>query len=267
MPEFTTDDGAQIYYETEGEGEPTIVFVHGWCSNLRHWDLQAQHFSSRNRVLRLDRRGYGRSPVPPGYCFDLDREATDIAQLLASLAIDDAVVVGHAGGVPTAIAFAASSPESVRALVCEEGAALPADPAIEAMLVAMVEQLSGPGYVDAMKAIYPGFFHPDTDKERVAAYAADAAETAPDVAVAYLAAMPTMDTDKRAQRLSMPVLFLWAEQPLMPVTLEQLRVGVTQAELVEIPGAAHFAHLDAPDRFNAQLDRFLDDVGTGPKGH
>jgi hypothetical protein len=36
-----------------------------------------------------------------------------------------------------------------------------------------------------MKAIYPGFFHPNTDREQIAAYAADAAETSQEVAVAY----------------------------------------------------------------------------------
>jgi pimeloyl-ACP methyl ester carboxylesterase len=262
MPEFTTDDGARINYVVEGEGEPTLVFVHGWCSNLRHWDPQADHFATRHRVLRLDRRGYGRSPMPASYHFDVEREAADIAQLMASLSITDAVVVGHAGGVPTAITFAAGYPELVGALVCEEGAALPADPSLEAMLTGMIDQLSGPNYDDVMKAIYPGFFHPGADKDLVAACAADAAQTPQEVAVGYLAAMPTMDMEQRARSLRVPVLFAWAEQPLMPVTLEQLQESVPRARLVEIPGTAHFAHLDAPDRFNEQLDMFIEDVGT-----
>jgi pimeloyl-ACP methyl ester carboxylesterase len=262
MSEFTADDGARLEYVVEGEGEPAIVFVHGWCSNLRHWDPQAEHFASRHRVLRLDRRGYGRSPAPASYSFDLDREAADIAQLAASLSIRDAVVVGHAGGVPTAIAVAAGYPELVRALVCEEGAALPPDPAAAAMLAGMIEQLSGPNYTDTMKSIYPGFFHPDTDKERVAACAADAAGTAQEVAVGYLAAMPTLDTHQRARSVRVPALFVWAEQPLMSITLEQLQESVPQAQLVEVPGTAHFAHLDAPELFNEQLESFIDDVAT-----
>ena len=50
----------------------------------------------------------------------------------------------------------------------------------------------------------------------------------------------------------------WAQQPLMPVTLAQLRELVPQAQLVEIPGTAHFAHLDAPDLFHQQLDVFIE---------
>ena len=62
----------------------------------------------------------------------------------------------------------------------------------------------------------------------------------------------------------MPVLFVWAEQPLMPVTLEDLQDTVPQATLVEIPGTAHFAHLDAPNRFNEELGRFIDRLVTSP---
>ncbi len=262
MPEFLADDGARIYYEVDGGGERAIVFVHGWCSNLRHWDPQADHFRAGYRVVRVDRRGYGRSPVAEGYVFDVDREADDIAQLARSLSITDAVVVGHAGGAPTAITLAARHPDLVRALVCEEGAALPADPATGAIVAAMVEQLDAPGYADAMKAIYPTFFHPDTDVDLVAACAADAAETPKDVAVGYISAMPTLATDQTARTLQMPVLFIWAEQPLMPVTLEQLQDVIPQAQLVELPGSAHFAHLDAADEFNTQLDQFLDHLAT-----
>ena len=141
---------------------------------------------------------------------------------------------------------------------------LPFDPAVDAMLAAMIEQLTGPGYAEAMKVIYPGFFHPDTDRDLVAACATDAAKTSPQVAVAYLAAMSTMDTGTPARNLRAPVLFVWAEQPLMPVTLEDLQDTVPQATLVEIPGTAHFAHLDAPNRFNEELGRFIDRLVTSP---
>src|SRR3954447_11830020 len=170
MPTFITDDGAQIEYEIEGTGEPILLFVHGWCSNLRHWDPQAQYFATKHRVLRVDRRGYGRSPAPANYSFSAEREANDLAQLAASVGVKDAVVVGHAGGTPTAITLAAYHPALVRAVGSEEGAALPPDPASRAMLDAMVKQLAGPQYNDAIQAIYPGFFHPNTDAQRVASY-------------------------------------------------------------------------------------------------
>ena len=259
MPEFTTDDGARIYFEMEGDagGKPVLLFVHGWCSNLRHWDPQAEYFSRDYRVLRLDRRGYGRSPAPANYSFDFGREATDIAQLASSLGISEAVVVGHAGGIPTAIGLAAVYPNLVRALVCEDGTPQEPDPRQKTMLAPILQQLNGPDYQSGMKNVYPGFFHPNTDPKRVAAVASEAAETSPQVAVAFITSMPAIDTDTLARTLRMPVLFVMAEQSLSSTTPEELQQTVKQAQFVKIPDTGHFVHLDAPESFNLELERFL----------
>jgi pimeloyl-ACP methyl ester carboxylesterase len=102
MPEFSTDSGARLYYEVEGKGDgPALLFVHGWCSNVRHWDPQAEYFARRHRVLRVDRLGHGRSTKSGQYVFDFEHEAADIAQLAASVGVTAAVVIGHAAGIPT----------------------------------------------------------------------------------------------------------------------------------------------------------------------
>ncbi len=260
MPSFTTDDGARINYELEGEGPP-LLFVHGWCSNLRHWEPQARHFAARHRVLRVDRRGYGQSPVPAGYAFDREREVADLAQLATSVGVRDAVVVGHAGGGPTAMALAAERPDLVRALVCEEFGPFPPDPGGSAMVSGLLQQLDGPGYRGAMTAIYPGFFHPDTGRELVSAYASDAAATHPEVATGYLRAMTTMAPTPGAA-LPMPVLFVWAEQALRPASADDLRELVPQSQFVQVPASGHFVHLDAPEAFNREIDRFVDSLGS-----
>ena len=61
-----------------------------------------------------------------------------------------------------------------------------------------------------------------------------------------------------------PVLFVWAEQPLMAITLEQLQESVPHAQLLGVAGTAQFAHLDKPARFNEQLDRFIDGLESSP---
>ena len=53
------DDGMLSRYETRGVGNPPLVFVDGWCSNLRHWDEQVRHFAPRHCVVTVDRRGRG----------------------------------------------------------------------------------------------------------------------------------------------------------------------------------------------------------------
>jgi pimeloyl-ACP methyl ester carboxylesterase len=258
MPEFTTDEGARLYYEVDGEGAgPALLFVHGWCSNLRHWDPQAEYFARDRQVLRVDRLGHGRSTVPDHYVFDFEREAADIAKLAASVGVTDAVVVGHAAGIPTAIGLAAGHADLVRGLVCEDGVPQRPNPAQKATLAPMVEQLTGPDYRAGMKAVYPTFFHPDTNRTLVDAVTSEAARTPREVALAFLDAMPTLDTSTPASQLGIAVLFVMGEQSIAPTTVETLQETIKQAQLVEVPGTGHFVHLDAPSAFNYELDRFL----------
>ena len=75
-------DGARLYYETAGEGDP-LVFVHGFTLNARMWDDQWDAFASDYKVVRYDARGFGRSDTATGpYCHWRDLRA--VVQHLAS---------------------------------------------------------------------------------------------------------------------------------------------------------------------------------------
>lgn len=54
-------DGSQISYEIYGQGEPTLVFVHGWSCDTRYWRAQLPYFSKNHRVVVLDLAGHGHS--------------------------------------------------------------------------------------------------------------------------------------------------------------------------------------------------------------
>src|SRR5947207_15702524 len=54
-------DGVPIHYETRGQGEPALVFVHGWAIDSRYWDGQVPVFARDHRVVTLDLAGHGRS--------------------------------------------------------------------------------------------------------------------------------------------------------------------------------------------------------------
>src|SRR5258705_8696629 len=53
-------NGESLNYEVAGEGA-ALVLIHGWSLNLRMWDRQASELSRRFRVIRYDRRGFGKS--------------------------------------------------------------------------------------------------------------------------------------------------------------------------------------------------------------
>jgi len=97
MGTITTKDGTEIFYKDWGTGQP-VVFSHGWPLNADAWDDQSFLVASNGfRAIAHDRRGHGRSSQPwTGN--ELDTYADDLAELIETLDLNDAVLVGHSTG-------------------------------------------------------------------------------------------------------------------------------------------------------------------------
>jgi pimeloyl-ACP methyl ester carboxylesterase len=97
MSTITTKDGTQIYYKDWGAGQP-IVFSHGWPLSADAFEDQMFYLAERGyRCIAHDRRGHGRSDQP-WHGNDLDTYADDLATLVETLNLKDAIHVGHSTG-------------------------------------------------------------------------------------------------------------------------------------------------------------------------
>jgi non-heme chloroperoxidase len=97
MPTIGTRDGTQIYYKDWGSGPP-IVLSHGWPLTADSWEAQMLFLASHGfRCIAHDRRGHGRSSQPwTGN--EMDTYADDLATLIETLDLRNAVIVGFSTG-------------------------------------------------------------------------------------------------------------------------------------------------------------------------
>ncbi|MFJ9822878.1 alpha/beta fold hydrolase [Streptomyces sp. NPDC101160] len=105
-------DGGEVWAEdTGGDGLP-MVLVHPGVGDSTIWDPVLASLTGRQRLIRYDARGYGRSPAPvTSYT-----AAGDLAAVLDHFGLDRAVLVGSSMGGAASLSLTLDAPERVAGL-------------------------------------------------------------------------------------------------------------------------------------------------------
>lgn len=100
----------EIWSDQVGPADaPLVVLVHGTMDRSMGMSRLSRRLDHRFRVLRYDRRGYGRS-TPHSGPFDM---AAQVRDLMALLADRPAVLVGHSYGGNVVLAAASQFPDQI----------------------------------------------------------------------------------------------------------------------------------------------------------
>jgi non-heme chloroperoxidase len=106
MPYFTTSDGAEIYFNDLGEGQP-VILSHGWPLSSDAWQVELKLLAENGyRAIAHDRRGHGKSSQP-WQGNDMETYARDLHELVEHLDLHDLVVIGHSTGGGEVVKYAA----------------------------------------------------------------------------------------------------------------------------------------------------------------
>src|SRR5918998_2096009 len=125
--------GHRVIYRIAGSGPP-VVLIHGMVNSSRHWERVALALADRYTVIAPDLIGHGDSATPRGD-YSLGAHAAVIRDVLSSIGVDRASIVGHSLGGGVAMQFFWQFPQRTErlALVSSGGLGREVSPLLRSM--------------------------------------------------------------------------------------------------------------------------------------
>ncbi len=261
-------NGVSLPYEITGSGEP-LVLIHGWAVHMGFWDTDVEALARHYTVIRYDRRGFGGATGKP----DLTADPADLEALLNELGIPRAHVMGHSQGAAVALTFALRYLEIVDGLVLfgappPEGFGLP--PGEDGPRFAEWAAIGKAHGVDSLKAAIGAWAVQQFGDNPEELMARAGPLLGPYTGLDLIDPDPPLNlvAPARIDELHLvgaPTLVLVGERemPHTRLTADALAYGIPNAEKVVIPGGGHTVNWAEPERFAAEVLRFLRVVDDG----
>jgi pimeloyl-ACP methyl ester carboxylesterase len=109
-------DNVQLHYLTAGKAPSAVILLHGFAETSRMWRPIMPTLAEKFTVIAPDLPGIGDSSIPADNKIDMITAAKQIHNLVRSLKIEKARVVGHDIGLMVAYAYAAQFPNETEKL-------------------------------------------------------------------------------------------------------------------------------------------------------
>lgn len=276
---LTTPDGARLYFQVQGEGDPAVVMCDGIGCDGFAWKYLLPQMKQNHRVVRWHYRGHGRSGVPDDRSrIGFQHTADDLGLVLDAAGVDKALVFGHSMGVQVTLEFHRRHPERCVGLLLMCGSyGFPLDTVHDDTLLrqvfpfvrTLVELLPGPMrklHQLAMKtelalelALRLELNRELLQRNDLVPYFDHLARMDPVVFVRTLESLAEHTAWDHLPRINVPTLIIGGEQDrFTPLWLSRrMAESIRGSEFMIVPRGSHTAPLEQPELVAQRIERFL----------
>jgi 3-oxoadipate enol-lactonase len=249
--------------DSGGSGVP-VVLAHAIGCDHRMWHELAAELAPRYRVIAIDARGHGRSPVPPRP-YTLEAMAADAAALLDRLGIARAHWIGLSMGGMVGQAFALSHPGRLDRLVLANTTSSYGAEG-RALWQARARLVEDGGLAAIHDAVAQRYFSESFRRDHPAIVAGVMQRFLETPQAGYLGccdAIAALDYSAELPRIGARTLVIAgaADAGTPPAMSEAIAAKIPRARLEVIPGAAHLSVAEKPREFAALVQGFLAEPG------
>jgi len=246
-------DGVELVWSATGNGEPALVFIHGFAGDKNQFTGQVDAFAGRHRVITLDLAGHGESGHDRAN-WGAAAFADDVIAVMDVAGVDEAILIGHSMGGIVMLEVANRYPERVRGLV-----AIDTLQNIEAlfppgMLDQLVEGMQQ-AFVPTMEGFARALMVEDTDPTLAARLVSEFVGMRPESAIGVMSSLTAIDVMPLFENLNVP--FYAINSDMQPTNRAALEARLARVEVEVIEKVGHFPQLEATEKFNEALGRAI----------
>jgi pimeloyl-ACP methyl ester carboxylesterase len=270
---FTTDDDVRIHFEEYGEGGKTILGVHGFLGSGAMYKETFGYIKGDYRFVIYDERAHGKSDTSKeGYT--MARYAQDLHKLIKHLNLKNIIVIGYSMGTRIVweyikqygdgdfdkIICTVQSPKMYNDETYKLGAQ-----GVDLRTVFDRIALYNSSYTSAVKGQLESLLSSKDFPTMPQAYQdfyERAATYEPGAMTRLLIGMYSTDYWDVLPTITKPVLFVAAEKDRNPLASAEKQKSLVKGEssLVVIPDYGHLFVFDVPERYAAEIEKFIGGV-------
>jgi len=254
------DKQVEINYFQQGEGNFTLLFLHGWCIDGTYWKNQVEYFSKIYNVYAIDLPGFGKSKAERKN-WTVEEYSNDVTAFIDAMNLKNVVIIGHsmAGEIMLQAALC-NNPKITGIIGIDNFRFIDVSYTPEQMeqitdFLSMLQndfKNSAPIYADMM------LFHPTTSNEVKDRVKNDFANSNP--VIGYGTFMNQMqyayNDAQRLEQLNYKLYLINSDYfPTNEIGLKNHCKNSFQAET--IPATGHYPMIEKPKEFNLILGRVL----------
>ena len=254
------DKEVEINYYQQGQGDTTVLFLHGWCINGTYWKNQVDYFSKNYNVYAIDLPGFGKSKAERTN-WTIEEYANDVTAFIDTMNLKNVVIIGHSMAGEIMLQTALSNNPKIAGIVGVDNfksidVVLPPEQMKQMNdFFPMLQndfKNSAPVYADLM------LFHPTTSKEVKDRVKTDFANS--DSVIGYGTLMTQMQyayTDaQRLEQLNYKLYLINSDgSPTNETGLNNHCKNSFQVETISATG--HYPMIEKPTEFNLILEKVL----------
>lgn len=253
----TSKDGTPISYEVYGEGDPTLVFVHGWSCDGRYWREQVPYFSKDHRVVVIDLAGHGHSGLSRSK-YTMKDFGEDVRAVVDAVGSRSVILIGHSMGGTVVAEAARLMPDRVIGIIGIDTLQNVEYPLTSEELKMMVDPLEKDFRIGSRQFVEQ-MMRPGIDPELKELILSDMSAAPPEVALSSINCMLSEyisgQAAKKFEGIKVPVVCVNAD--MWPVDFEANRRHMKFFEVITLKDSDHFLMMNRPEEFNKVLEQAI----------